>query len=316
MSDDDYANTLCDKWLVELEASTYDEARYLEIIALAKEYDLQQPILKSYKKMSLYHYDEKNYLKALNYFEEILKLSFLITSKNEEINILNKLGTCWYMLQNYDKAFFNYKRAYDKFLEYGIIDSELEDKLLYNLALCCSVLKNYKDALMYIEKLESIPKVNESEMYTNLILKAGIYIKIEKNEEALTIYKEILNHDIKYLYVVQNNIAVAFMRLGRFEESIEFFTKSINNQIHSLSTNTTISLTKLAEVYFKEKKYEDAFIFYGYGLDNAKKFNQLDELVECYENLYNVCVEMCKINKFDFYYKSMVDLYSNISFTE
>ncbi len=316
MSDADYANTLCNKWLEELEVSPYNETKYFEIIELAKEYNLNEPIFKVYEKMFSFYFNNNNYSKALNYIKKLLSLSILINNKNEEIIILNKFGTCYYMLQDYDKALFNYKMAYDKFLEYEINDPQLQDKLLYNLVLSSSALKNFDAELIYMEKLESTFNVNQTEMYTNLILKANILMKIDRIEEALTIYKDILNHDIKYLYIVQNNIAVAFMRLGKINESIVFFTKSINNQLHSLSPNTTISLTHLAEIYYKENRYEETFIFYGYCIDNAKKFKQLDELILCYENIYDLCKEMNKISKFDFYYKSIIDLYSYVSFNE
>ncbi|MDF2672515.1 MAG: MalT-like region, partial [Clostridiales bacterium] len=226
------------------------------------------------------------------------------------------VGTCCYMLLDYSKTSYYYKKAYDRFLEIGIIDSEFEDKLLYNLALCSSMMENYNDALMYIERLESIASVSKPGVFTNLILKANVFMKVNRTEEALNIYKEVLNNDIKYLYIVQNNIAVAFMNLGRLDESIEFFTKSINNQLQSLSPDTTISLIKLAEVYYKEKKYEEALNFYRYGLDNTIKFKQLDKLIQCYENIYKVCMEMSKISKFDFYYKSIEGLYDVLSFDE
>lgn len=182
------------------------------------------------------------------------------------------------------------------------------------MTLCGTAMENYNEALMYMKKLESI--VNESEKYTNLILKANILMKLNKTEEALDLYKEILNHDIKYLYIVQHNMAVAFMRLGRLKESIEFFTKSISNQLGSLSSDTTISFIKLADVYYKEKKYKEAFIFYGYGLNNAKKFMQTEELVQCYESIYSVCTKMQRIGKFDFYYKSMKGLYYLMDFNK
>lgn len=314
MSDTDYANTLCNKWLNEVEEVPYDETKYLKIIQLAREFNLTESINKAYKKIACHYFTENNYLKALKYFEELLPLSLLIGNHTENINILNKMGTCCYMLRDYNKALFYYKSAYDKFLEFEIIDIELEDKLLFNLTLCGTAMENYNEALMYMKKLESI--VNESEKYTNLILKANILMKLNKTEEALDLYKEILNHDIKYLYIVQHNMAVAFMRLGRLKESIEFFTKSISNQLGSLSSDTTISFIKLADVYYKEKKYKEAFIFYGYGLNNAKKFMQTEELVQCYESIYSVCTKMQRIGKFDFYYKSMKGLYYLMDFNK
>lgn len=316
MSDEDYANTLCNKWLEDLEEGLYDEAKYLKVIQLAKEYNLKQPILKACKKVSSYYCTRHSYSKALPYFEELLPLLYLINSEKEKVDILNHIATCYYMLPDYNKAFSYYSLAYEKFLEFRIIDSSLENKLLFNLALCSIVMENHTDALIYIEKLERIVDLDESEIYTNLIVKANIYLKIHRTQDALDIYKDILKHDIKYLYIVQHNMAVAFMQLGRLDESIEFFTKSINNQIHSLSLNTTISFVKLAEVYYKEKKYEEAYIFYGYGYDNAKKFNQLDELLECYENICMLSIEMNKINKFNFYYASMKDLCSNVNFDD
>lgn len=316
ISDRDYAYTLCNKWLEELDDVSYNEAKYQKILELAKEYSLDEPIFKAYEKMSFYHYEQENYSNALKYFEELIPLVSSINIKNKEIDILNTVGTCNYMLQDYNNAFKYYKKAYNRFLEIGIIDSEFEDKLLYNLTLCSSVMGNYNDALFYIEKLESIANVNNSELYTNLILKANIFMKVNRTQEALNIYKEVLNNDIQYLYIVQNNIAVAFMNLGKFDESIEFFTKSINNQLQSLSSNTTRSFIQLAEVYLKEKKYEEAFIFYGYGIDNAIRFKQTDNLIQCYESIYKVCIGMYKISKFDFYYKSIKGLYDAFSFDE
>lgn len=105
MSDTDYANTLCNKWLNEVEEVPYDETKYLKIIQLAREFNLTESINKAYKKIACHYFTENNYLKALKYFEELLPLSLLIGNHTENINILNKMGTCCYMLRDYNKAF-------------------------------------------------------------------------------------------------------------------------------------------------------------------------------------------------------------------
>jgi tetratricopeptide (TPR) repeat protein len=316
MSDNEYANSLCNKWIMEIEENSFGEEKCFKIIELAKEYNLNDILFKTYEKMSIYYYYEKKYSIALKYLEELLPISLLLNYKNEKVNIFNRIASCCYMLLDYDKAFYYYKTGYEEFLKLGIIDSVLEDKLLYNLTLINFEKKNYIDAEMYAEKLLALADIEESEKYTNLILKANVYMKTDRVQGALEMYKEILNHDIKYLYLVQHNMAVAFLRLGKLDESIEYFSRSINNQLLSLSPFTTSSLMHIADIYYEEKRYDEAITFYEYGLNNANKFHQLDELILCYENIYKVCSEASKIKKFDSYYKSMVDLYTNITLSE
>lgn len=316
MSDEEYANTLCSKWLMEIEEDSLDEEKCFKIIKLAKEYNLNEFIFKTYDKMSFYYYYEKNYPIALKYLGELLPISLLLNYQKEKVNIFNRIATCCYMLLDYEKAFYYYKTGYEEFLKLEIIDSELEDKLLYNLTLISLERENFIDAEMYAEKLLALADIEESEKYTNLILKANVYMKTDRVQGALKMYKEILNHDIKYLYLVQHNMAVAFLRLGKLNESIEFFSKSINNQLHSLSPFTTSSLISIADIYYREKKYDEAIIFYEYGFSNANKFHQIDELILCYESIYKVYYEMCKIKKFDVYYKSMQNIYMVVTFSD
>ena len=316
MSENEYANALCNKWFMEIEEDSFNEEKCSKIIELAKEYNLNEFMFKTLEKMSIYYYYEKNYLIALKYLEELLPISLLLNYQKEKINIFNRVATCCYMLLDYEKAFYYYKTGYDEFLKLGIIDSVLEDKLLYNLALINLERKNFIDAEMYAEKLLALADIEESEMYTNLILKANVYMKTDRVQGALKMYKEILNHDIKYLYLVQHNISESFFNLGKLDESIEFFSKSINSQLNSLSPFTTSSLINIADIYYMEKKYDEAIIFYEYGLNNAKKFQQLDELILCYESIYKVYYKMCKIKKFDVYYKSMQDLYAVETFSD
>lgn len=316
MSDEKYADVLCRKWLEECEDNPFDESRCFKTIELAKEYNLYWHIIKAYEKLYLYYYNQRKYSEALTYIEASLPPADLLNDPETKINVINRNGTCNYMLLNYEKAFLYYKQAYDEFLKFSIKNSNLENKLLYNLALISLQQKNYADAEIYLDKALSLTGIDDSSVYLNLIIKANLYLAINKLQEALDLYRKILSHDIKYLYTIENNMGVAFIRLGKLDESIEIYTKSINKQIDSLTPTTTFALSNIALVYFKKKRFKEAIIFYEYTLNNARKFQQLDIIIQCYEKLLNICIEMDKIDQFDIYYKSMLYLYENTILNE
>lgn len=316
MPDEEYADVLCRKWIMEDEEGFVDEDKYLKVIELAKKYNLHEHVVKAYEKLYFHYYNQRKYSQALTYIEASLTSANLLDNPEIKINVFTRNGTCNYMLLNYGNALFYYKQAYGEFLKYRLQNQNLENKLLYNLALVSLELKNYSDTEMYLGKLLSLTDIDDSSFYENLIIKANLYLALDKLHEALELYKEILNHDIKYLYTIENNMGLVFMRLGKLDESIEIYTKSISRQLNSLTPTTTLALRNIALVFYKKKRYKEAINFYEWALNNAVKFKQLDRIIQCYENLYNICIDMDNINQFDIYYKSMLELFKNNELNE
>jgi tetratricopeptide (TPR) repeat protein len=103
-------------------------------------------------------------------------------------------------------------------------------------------------------------------------------------------------------------MAEALRKLNRVDDSIKYLTKSINNQISSPSPNTTISLRNMAENYRNQNMKRESIVFYEYALDNSVKFNQVNELLMCYEALFNLYNEIKRQDKKESLYNSLYDL--------
>jgi len=88
------------------------------------------------------------------------------------------------------------------------------------------IFGNYEDALNYLDKyLEKYPEDFEAKYY-----KAQIYENMNKLEEALGIYDEIISKLKDGSFILRNSLinkARILEKLGRIEEAIEIYNKAI-----------------------------------------------------------------------------------------
>lgn len=302
-----YANMVCKRKMEELDKSKFCLDNYLDVLRVADLYDLQTVKFQVYQKISYCSFKNNADLSII-YLKKELSLYIILKYTDKFSDVLNRLGACYYNLNKYNLALQCFNHCYYNLKKYtGNVD-RMEEKVLYNLALCNKKLHKNSEALYYIEKIFLINNVETSLINLALILKANVLLALKRFDQALEIYTYIADQNIDYLYIIQNNMAEALRKLNRVDDSIKYLTKSINNQISSPSPNTTISLRNMAENYRNQNMKRESIVFYEYALDNSVKFNQVNELLMCYEALFNLYNEIKRQDKKESLYNSLYDL--------
>lgn len=300
----DYAELVCKKRLSKIQENEFCLEDYLDTLKIAELYDLYDIKFEVYQKISYFYYN-KNTSLSIIYLKKELSLCIRLNITDKFSDVLNRLGACYCCLGRYDLALQCFSHCYYNLKSFSGDINDMEKKVLYNLALCNKKLDNHSEALYYIEKLFSLENIETSLSNLALILRANILLALKKYEQALNIYTYIAEQSIDYLYIIQNNMAEAFNKLNRVDDSIKYLTKSINNQISSPSPNTTLSLINIAESYRHQNMIRESIVFYEYALDNSAKFNQFNELLICYEALLNLYSEIKRIDKKESLYNSL-----------
>lgn len=291
----DYAELVCKKRIDKLHKNEFCLEDYLDILKITELYNLSTTKLEIFGIMSRHYYGKDTNL-SVKYTKEELKLCIKLKMNNRFSDILTRLGVYYYSLSKYNLALQCFNHCYYNIKYLSEDSSDVESKTLYNKALCYRKLESYSEAFYYLNKLFTFKEIDDRLTNLALILKANIYVELKEYEKALDIYTYIADHSIDYLYIIQNNMAEAFNKLNRVDESIKYLTKSINNQISSPSPNTTLSLINMAENYKNQSMLRESIVFYEYAFDNSIKFYQFNEMLKCYEALLSLYT---KIKKFD-----------------
>jgi tetratricopeptide (TPR) repeat protein len=282
------AHKFCCEELRKLEDKNFDDEKYDSILNIAQQYDLSEIIIKVYEKKASNYFSSGKFLEAISLLKKILEKNEALNISKYTVKSLNTLGSSYCMLNDYSTALEYYKRSYYEFVKNNIGDKTLESKILYNIALCYKKFNNYDETLLYIEKILMMDAYDKSAYINVMILKANIYIEQKKYEEALDMYKIISEFGPNYLYIVHHNMAIAFIRLNKIDESIKYLTKSINEQINYETSYLTISLINMALLYKKEGLFKPSIIFFEHAVTSSIKYKQIMELIESCNNLYEI----------------------------
>lgn len=315
ISNTDYASKICKSKILQNKNTEFYFEEYLDILKTAELYNLDDIKLEIYQIFSCYYFSKDANLSIL-YLKKELCLCIHQKSINTISGVLNKLGACYYSLGKYQLAIQYFNHCYYYIDYFCDNNSDLKIKVLYNLALCYKKQSRYSEALYYLKYFFSLTNVENALFNLALILKANIFLEQKKYELALNIYTYIANQTIDYSYIIQHNMALAFNKLNRFDESINYLTKSINNQISSPSLDTTFSLIDMADTYGKENMKRESIVFYEYALDNSLKFKQYNELFLCYKSLFKLYEDLDKHDKAKNLYNHLKHLASNKNLSE
>lgn len=287
-TEEECAQRFCWEELKRLESEGFDEEKYNSILQIAHMYDVKEIIIEIYDKIATNYFINGKYEISMVLLQKTLDMCDTSSNTKHIVKALNTLGSCYCMLNDDVTALEYYKKSYDKFFEFSMDDKKLESKILYNLALCNKRISKYEDTIAYIDKLLLINGYEKTAFINGMILKANILLERQQYEEALNMYKSISEYGPNYLYIVHHNMAIAFIRLNKTEESIEYLTKSISAQVNYQSNFLTISLIDMGVLYKNEGLLRPAIVFFEHTVDSAIKFNQFDELMESIDNLFEL----------------------------
>jgi len=209
---------------------------------------------------------------SIRFYEKALAL------KLEDDLIYNNLGNVYYSKGNYEDA----EGCYLKAIKYN------SEPLYYtNMGMACSMQNKFDEAIEYFKTALAIdPKYANAhmELAYNKLLKydSEKIIDVTLLQDSLDHYKEAFNIDPSaFKYFDYTNLGEVYRKLGKFDEAIENFKKSIE-----LDPHHSRAYNGLGNVFYAKKEYNNALEQYKKALDNKPDDSILaDNVGSCYREL-------------------------------
>jgi tetratricopeptide (TPR) repeat protein len=292
MSERDEAKLYCSEHLKkDLSIEKADE-----LISIAKQYTLEDVEAEIYKILGDNNYSTTNYNDAfLNY---IMSLDIYKNTANESYipYLYNRLGMCKFKILEFTEANLYFNRAIYYSQEQN--NNETLQNSIYNIAQCFKQLNKLDEAITYIDLYMS--KWSQSENLHAFIhiksLKANCVCEQGNIDEAISIYINLIEkvEDTMtplgaYLY---NNLAIFYLDKDNLAKSLEFFSKSQEIRMKVDKQNLSHTFISKANVYVKQKMYDEAILIIRLGIDLAQQYNDSEYLLIAYyllADIYTIC---------------------------
>ena len=159
-------------------------------------------------KTAIYHHSKKNFLKAKEIYETLLK-----TNPNN-FDILQNYAVLLSQIKEYKKADIVFKKC--------LKDRPKDSLLLYNYGKFFHDQKIFDKAIKFYEESSKLNPKNNLSQY-NI---GNIYFSEGKFEEAITCFKKAIETNPSN-FRAYNNIGIAHKRLGNFEDALKFYKIAI-----------------------------------------------------------------------------------------
>lgn len=310
VSEKEYVNKKCIEELNIININEFNIDRYLEILEAGQQFGLPNIIEIVTYIIGENLYKQKKYEQAIEYLKQSLKIKTEFDNIKELPKILNRIGASYIYLKDYDNAFSYIYDSYNQIEIQNITDNKLKGSVLFNLALSLSLIGQgkYQLALEYINELINLMD-HEQELFIDaMIVKGNILDNLGDSEYAIKVYKEVLSRaeDKSLIYY---NLSVAYSNIGDDEKSLDYAYKLIKIKSVSIDEYTSKALIRLGNLYKKENLYKEAILMYGKAINVGKKFNKFDEIVECYEKIFECYGKDIRFKYFEEYLEGLfIDL--------
>lgn len=233
---------------------------------------------------SLMRYDE-----ALNDYHEAIKL------EPENPHAYNNIGIVYKERKDYETAVKYFKKAIDN------MGNEPYKVFFNNIARCYRRLKKYEEAIKYYDKELEIFG-GDFDLYDK---KAGVYVLMDKYQDAIDIYLECLDVEGIDPVDVYDNIGDIYKDdIKDYNEAIKWYKMAIK-----LEPEHRYEYRKIGIAYYKKKKYKTAIKFYKKQLEFDEHAYTYVKMGEAYKELHNAV--KAKEN-----YQKALDLYKNIKYPD
>lgn len=234
---------------------------YLKTITFLEKTALHDSILfDSYVKAGIISMTRKKDSLALHFF--LKSLSLKISSQLPDSLFFKSYlftGTCYYTYFDLDSALFYFKQAENLLQKYPTLN---EAERLYNkTGVLYYESGDYKKSILYFSKALSLLDTTANDNgyfilnYKNNI--ASALRKLQKYDQALTLYKSLLSYDINKNELL-HNIGVTYLDAGDYSEAIRYLKQvKYNNQAIN---------NDLGRVYWKMARFDSAMIYFNNAL--------------------------------------------------
>ena len=238
----------------KLNTISLEEINILHKQSISQDYKIGQ--IYALNRLGVYHKNNKNYHKSIDYHNQALDLSKSNNLSNIEMICLNLIG-----------------KAY-------VSQDDIRNAIVYHQSVIY-LAKQIKNKTLENKKSISIAKNSLGNIYNSL---QQYYLAIEHFKDAL-----ILQKDIKDL----NSIAINHQNIGNTYENLELFDQALENYKISLEYNTklnsdlgkVISYNSIASIAIKQGDYAKSLSISKQILPTSKKLKDKYYTAETLSNL-------------------------------
>ena len=310
LSEKEYVHEKCIEELNAINTNEFNIDRYLEILKAAEEFELYSIIDTVTYTIGENLYKQKKYEEAIEYLNQSLKIKEKLDNVKEIPKVLNRIGATYFSIKDYDRAFSYINESYNQINIENVTDVELKERVLFNLALSLARIGKgkYELALIYIDELINLMDHEQELFIKAMIVKGNILDNLGDSEYAIKVYKEVLPRaeDKSLLYY---NLSVTYSNMGDDEKSLDYACKLIKVKSVSIDEYTSKALIRLGNLYKKENLYKEAILMYSKAISVGKKFNKLNQMIECYEKIFE-CYD--KDKRFKYYEEYLEELFKDL----
>ena len=208
----------------------------------------------------------QDYKKAINCYYEILKYN-----KND-LNTLNKIGTCFFNLGNYEMAI----KTFEKILP--LLNQPIPD-LLANIGFCYGKIKDYDSSIKYYIKANKIkPNIN------NYKILGDLYFYIKKYDESIKCYNKADENNNNH--IVLYNKCFPYLAQKKYKIGFELYENRLyNNYCEQTKLNARVDIPNI-DYWDGIKECKRLLIVYEQGIgDNIQYYRFIIELSNKYPDM-------------------------------
>ncbi|WBW96383.1 helix-turn-helix domain-containing protein [Oceanirhabdus sp. W0125-5] len=270
-----------------LECDLFD---YETLIDTIKRYDFNDLEKKVKIIIAENYYNKKEYLKAIQLYNEYLKDFEYDQYLIKEVNILKKIGTCFLKINKYEKAIESYEKAKKMYNFNNMNDTEEYIKILFNISLVFNKIKDFKKSIIYIKEAISLGSASERlNLKLNMQLGAN-YIDNKEYDKALKIYNNLYK-DNPDNYLINYNIATIYEKLGDKDKVEVFLNKCLSIKFEDNQQKSIYSLILLAKLKLEKKEISYAKKCFKYAIEISSKFKDGEMFMYSLNNIYELLQE-------------------------
>lgn len=288
-----------------------------EVILIAENYKLLDILSSSYVKKGDLLFNKKSFNEAFLYYNTALTISNNICASYDSIiDLNNKLAICKIKTLCYEEALAYLCKCYSYILE--STNKSNYQNCTFNIALTYKKLKNYDNAILYINKYIAswAPDDNFSEYIEGIILKCNCYVEKGDSPTAISIYKDLINKfgdnlgkSLGYIY---NNLGFAYLNIDETKTSLEYFDKATAIRRFSNCVNLSHTLIDKSKVYIKEGLYDKAIFHLKEGLHLAEAYSDKEYILKGHLLLEQIYINLNNQDELEHIYINMLDKLNDI----
>lgn len=196
-------------------------------------------------------------------------LNIYIRMKSNEPNILNKIGMCYFGLNNYEMAI----KSFEKILP--LLNQPIPD-LLNNIGFCYGKIKDYDNSLKYYIKSNKL-KLN----INNYKILGDLYFYMKNYDESIKCYDKVNNNKI-----VLYNKCFPYLAQKKFKIGFELYEYRLyNNYCEQTKLNARVDIPNI-DYWDGIKKCNRLLVVYEQGIgDNIMYYRFVIELANKYPDM-------------------------------